>query len=226
MRKTLLALFVAMGSVAAQAEAQTAPTGWATWTSLFTYSGCGGTSFATCMSVDVRQNGGTVGAFVTNAAGPGTFTRVGIVNLGGTINTTNPGISSTTYGAWDPMKNNGLSGAGLPTGIWAWTSPQGINNGLQTGDSGYFTFNVSNLVANQVGIAVHAQGYLNCSTKFGVWQTPTGLATNDVGQAGYDPACSPPVTVPEPESMALLMAGLMGIAFVAVRRRDEDESEA
>lgn len=225
MRRVLVILFVAVAALAARAGAQTAPSGWATWTSLFAYSGCGGNSFATCMSVDVRQNGGTVGAFVTNAGGPGVFTRVGIINLGGTINKANPGTSSTPYGAWDPMKNSGLSGAGLPTGIWAWTGPQGINNGLRPGDTAYFTFNVSNLVASQIGIAVHAQGYLNCSTKFGVWQTPSGLATNDVGRAGYDPACAPPVTVPEPESFALLATGLLGLAFIAVRRR-EDEVEA
>lgn len=225
-----LALALALVAAPASVDAQTAPTGWASWTSLFTYSGCGGSSFATCISVDVRLNGGTVGAFVTNNGGPGVLTRIGIINLGGTI-ANPPGTSSTPYGAWNPQKNMGLSGAGLPTGIWAWTGPNGINNGLVDGDSGYFTFNVTNLVSNQVGIAVHAQGFLNCSTKFGVWQTPSGLVTNDVGPSGYDPACSPPVTVPEPESMALLATGLAGLAFVAVRRRkglglvDEDGNE-
>lgn len=222
-----LALVAAPGGV----DAQTAPTGWSSWTSLFTFSGCGGSNFATCISVDVRRNGttGTVGAFVLNNGGPATLTRIGIINLGGTI-ANPPGTSSTSNGAWNPMANSGLSGGGLPAGMWAWTSPQGITNGLTDTESGFFTFNVTNLVASQIGIAVHGQGYLNCSTKFGVWQTAGGLVTNDAGPSGYDPACTP-VTVPEPESMALLATGLAGLAFVAVRRRkdleivDEDGSE-
>ncbi len=159
-----------------------------------------------------------VGAYVLNDDGPATLTRVGIINLGGTI-TNPPGTSSTSNGAWNPQANNGLSGGGLPSGIWAWTSPRGITNGLTDGQSGFFTFNVTNLVSSQIGIAVHGQGYNNCSTKFGVWQTSRGLTTNDAVANGgsYAPAC---VSVPEPESFALLATGLAGLLFVAARRRN------
>jgi len=221
MTKRLAGLVVAAALAAAPSsvDAQTPPSGWATWTSLFTYSGCGGSNFATCISVDVRLSGSTVGAFVLNDGGPATLTRIGIINLGGTI-ANPPGTSSTSNGAWNPLANNGLSGGGLPAGMWAWTSPQGITNGLTDGQSGFFTFDITNLVSSQIGIAVHGQGFNNCSTKFGVWQTSGGLTTNDAGASGYDPAC---VNVPEPESMALLATGIAGLLFVGARRRKDLE---
>jgi hypothetical protein len=219
MRLSRIAAVALLLVVPAQIDAQTAPVGWDTWTSLFTFSGCGGSNFATCIAVDVRMSGSTVGAYVLNDGGPGTLTRIGIVNLGGTIDSADPGTSSTPHGAWDPQKNKGLSGDGLPDGIWAWTGPQGINNGLVDGEWGYFTFNVDDLLSDQIGIAVHAQGFNDCSTKYGVWQTPSGLVTNDTGQ--YDPACGG-VSVPEPESAALLITGLIGLGYVAARRRREN----
>lgn len=223
MRISRLMLLAVLLAAPTHVGAQIAPSGWNTWTSLFTYAGCGGSSFATCISIDVRVNGSTVGAYVINDGGPATLTRIGIINLGGTI-ATPPGTSSTPYGAWNPEANQGLSGAGLPKGMWAWTTPQGNSAyGLRDGDTGYFTFNVTNLVSSQIGIAVHGQGGPNgCSTKFGIWQTSSGLTTNDAVARGgsYDPACGT-VTVPEPESAVLLLTGLMALGFVAARRRRE-----
>ncbi|HSG48745.1 MAG TPA: PEP-CTERM sorting domain-containing protein, partial [Longimicrobiales bacterium] len=57
-----------------------------------------------------------------------------------------------------------------------------------------------------------------CSTKLGVWNG--GNNTNDVGPDGYDPDC---VTVPEPGTNALLAIGVLGLGFVATRRRSLEE---
>lgn len=180
----------------------------------------GGSSFATSMTGTLQYLGGGILQLDIINNGPGVFAAIGLVNVpNGTV--TGGSVAPTGW-LWNPT--NQFGGAGLPQKTWSWNAPPPpAHTGLQVGQgSRTFTFNIGNLAYSNIGFGVHAiAGPGGCSTKLGVWRTRQGaLTTNDVGSSGYDPTCSD-VSVPEPESLALLLTGLAGLGFVAVRRRGD-----
>lgn len=226
--KVLTLVGVAAAFGAAPASAQW--TGWDLWG---TFDDCGGNGFEVCFSANVYTNGTSIGVDVTNVGPNGTITRIGVVNVpdGTTVDPDTP--NSGPNGAWDWESNQGLSGAGLPNTIWAYNAPSSpMKNGLGMGESGQFSFAFDpDFDLSSVGVAVHAQGYLNCSSKFGFWNVAdvnsqdelTGYETNDVGAGNY--SCES-TSVPEPGSSGLIALGLFGLVFVARRRGLEIVTEA
>lgn len=201
----------------------------------YTFTGCGGTNFSTCMSVDVFfVNGNYVYIDVHNTGGGSeVFTRVGVVNVDDatTVTSAAPNPGNWSFEGEQNNGGNGLSGDGLPPTVWAYqANPSPMTNGIHEGEHALFGFAFDPSVAlEDIGFAVQAQGGPGgCSTKFGFWYENGQIVTNDVGAGNYDETC---VNVPEPESGALLLTGLAGLAFVATRRRngleliDEDGSD-
>lgn len=188
----------------------------------------GGSNFATAMSGCLTYSAGVITLEVRNEGTFGeVFASIGLTNVGPGI-TVNAGTGPTSFWQWDRGGSIENGGDGVPVSTYAYGAhPQAPANGLQPGAYGVFTFNVGQLQLAQyqnMGIAVHAiSGPQDCSTKLAVWND--GASTNDarVNGGSYSSACAP-VSVPEPESMALVLTGLVGLAFVALRRR-EDETE-
>lgn len=204
----VLGLVLALG--AAKAEAQVILSGTFT----------GGSSFATTMSGTLQHLGGGILQLDITNVGSGfgeVFAAIGIVNV--PAGTVTPGTAPT---GWTWMTTNQLSGNQFPDNEWAWIAPQPRpQRGLQQGESATFTFGVGSLDYTRIGFGVHAiSGPNDCSTKFGVWRDASGaVVQTPPGTDAQSVACR--VTVPEPESLALLLAGIFGLGFVAVRRRDE-----
>ena len=206
-----------------------------TWTDAWALTNvCGGSSFMVCFSADVKYYDNVLGVLLTNNPendGHGTITRVGVINVedaDGTVGSGVDGFGPT--GDWNWETDNGLGGAGLPQSIFAWNSPSqpngSIANGLGQGQSGFFTFafasDITSDLLDHIGIGVHAQGYNNCSSKFGVWNIgDDGYSQNGDGSGGG--SCT---SVPEPTSTGLIAAGLLGLAFVSRRRGFQVETAA
>lgn len=236
-RLGVLALLGVLSSVAASpVAAQTAPGGWAGWTSVGTLTNvCGGSSFTVCFSADVRFSGDVLGVYLTNnplGDGQGVVTRVGVLNVeddDGTV--TSGGTGNGPTGDWNWDTDNGLGGAGLPQSIYAWNSPStpegSVHNGLHAGESGYFTFTFANAIddglLDHVGFGVHAQAFGTCSSKFGVWDIDYDGNVGTINRPGGGDSCG--VSVPEPGPVGLIAMGLLGMVFIA-RRRGWEASQA
>jgi hypothetical protein len=132
---------------------------------------------------------------------------------------------SSIQEGWEYNGNQGLSGNnayGAGNRI-AYNTINGINAGIADDGAMTFRFNVvqgSMTLAQMeaVGWGIHAQGYglEDCSSKMG--GTSAGVIDSESEDDGLN--CAP---VPEPGTNALLAIGMVGLAFVAVRRRSLSE---
>ena len=183
----------------------------------------GGSLFQTGFDVTMSLDGNTLTLVIKNIGDEfgnyaGVFEAIGLVNVPATTTVT---WADPVPAGWAFNTSSALGGDGLPPTIWAYyagaPAPQ---NGLDLGESATFKFTLGGTGDwENIGVAVHAiSGPGGCSTKYGVWNG--GEATNDVGPDGYDPDC---VSVPEPGTNALLAIGVLGLGFVATRRRSLKE---
>lgn len=190
---------------------------------------CGGNNFETCISANVAVSGSQIIVTIGNM-GPGTITGVGLWNLPDGIS---PTSASASISGWNTGGTNDINGVVGDNALkYAVGTTNGINDGLVPGVApgavATFTFNFSsaaNAAAayDQIGIGVHSQGYLGCSTKLFV----SGPGEVENPYSGGDGTC---LSVPEPGSLFLLGSGVAGMAFVAGRRRknqivDEDGND-
>ncbi len=205
--------------VAAAMAASAAPVaaGVTTW-SFGPPTACGGGNFTTCMSGSIDYStAGTITVYMQNVApyAGDVFTTVGLFNL--------PVLPTgwTADNDFDHRNGNASNGLnGLGSGL---RYSVGTNGSDGLGEDGVmhmftFTFDSSDWAdvlgaIGSIGVGVHAQsGPGGCSAKVGV----TNFGSTVVATAADDSCAS----VPEPESAALLLTGLAGLAFVASRRRN------
>lgn len=191
---------------------------------------CGGDNFETCISVNVAKGAADEIVVTIGNMGPGTITGVGLWNL---PSDAHPISASTSIAeGWNTGGSNDINGVvGENSAKYAIGTTNGINDGLipglAPGTIATFTFQFDNETDRddafaQIGVGVHSQGYIGCSTKLFV--TPNGVTNPYRGGSGN---C---LSVPEPSSLLLLGSGAAGLAFIAGRRRkneivDEDGND-
>jgi len=191
---------------------------------------CGGTSFETCISANVALSGSQIVVTIGNI-GPGTITGVGLWNLPAN----QPISGSASILGWSTTDHNDIQGVvGDNADKWSLGTTNGINDGLvpsgiAPGTVASFTFTFASAAYasaayDQIGIGIHSQGYIGCSTKLFL----SGPEDVENPYRGTDDNC---LSVPEPGSLFLLGSGAIGMAFVASRRRkgidlvDEDGND-
>lgn len=200
---------------------------------VWNFGGCGGSHFATCMSGNLTWDGGNqlVLTLHNDDTQGVNFKSIGLVNLGGT------GLFSSgvlTSGAPTPTiwgLTNDLGGDGVPAEIFQIGPTSAPNtNGLLAQTMGVFTFTFNVPLFTQaefdnIGVGVHGiNGPNGCSTKFAIWNGADGNVTNDFGPEGYSSNCVPTTTIPEPVTVVLLGTGLLAVAGIARRRREDFEA--